>query len=247
MGDDLLAQIRMQGAVPRHVAIIMDGNGRWARDRHLPRSLGHRAGMKSVREVVEGAIEAGVEVLTVFAFSEENWKRPATEISALMNLLEEYIGSEIHELVTQGVRVSVLGDRSRLTAGGRAAVERVEAETHSGTRLALNLCISYSSRTEIAHAARLLAEEVLRGTRIFEAVDEQALAGRLYTAPWGDPDLLIRTSGEQRISNFLLWQLAYTELYLTPVLWPDFNRRTLFEAILDYQRRERRFGTVTAG
>jgi undecaprenyl diphosphate synthase len=247
MGDDLLAQIRLHGAVPRHIAIIMDGNGRWARERHLPRPLGHRAGMKSVREVVEGAIEAGVEVLTVFAFSEENWKRPAKEISALMDLLEEYVGSEIGELVTQGVRVSVLGDRSRLSASGRAAVERVEAETRVGARLALNLCISYSSRTEIARAARLLAEEVLRGTRPLEEVDEQALADRLYTAPWGDPDLLIRTSGEQRISNFLLWQLAYTELYLTPVLWPDFTRRTLFEAILDYQRRERRFGTVTAG
>jgi undecaprenyl diphosphate synthase len=247
MGDDLLAQIRLHGAVPRHVAIIMDGNGRWARERHLPRPLGHRAGMKSVREVVEGAIEAGVEVLTVFAFSDENWKRPATEISALMDLLEEYIGSEIGDLLSQGVRVSVLGDRARLTSGGRAAVDRVEAETRSGARLALNLCISYSSRAEIARAARLLTEEVLQGTRKIEDVDEQALAGRLYTAPWGDPDLLIRTSGERRISNFLLWQLAYTELYLTPVLWPDFTRRTLFEAILDYQRRERRFGTVTAG
>jgi undecaprenyl diphosphate synthase len=246
MSDDLLAQIRMQGAVPRHVAIIMDGNGRWARERHLPRPLGHRAGMKAVREVVEGAIEAGVQVLTLFAFSEENWKRPATEISALMSLLEEYIAREIGELVAQGVKVSVLGDRTRLTAGGRSAVERVEAETRAGTRLALNLCISYSSRAEIAQAARQLAEEVLRGTRRLEDVDEQAIATKLYTAPWGDPDLLIRTSGEQRISNFLLWQLAYTELHLTPVLWPDFTRDTLFDAILDYQRRERRFGTVTA-
>jgi undecaprenyl diphosphate synthase len=247
MGDDLLAQIRLNGAVPRHVAIIMDGNGRWARERHLPRPLGHRAGMKSVREVVEGAIEAGVEVLTLFAFSEENWKRPATEISALMDLLEEYVGSEIAELVAQGVRVSVLGDRTRLTPSGQAAVDRAEAETRAGTRLSVNLCISYSSRAEIARAARLLAEEVVRGTRRLEDVDEQALAAHLYTAPWADPDLLIRTSGEQRISNFLLWQLAYTELYLTPVLWPDFTRHTLFEAILDYQRRERRFGTVRAG
>jgi undecaprenyl diphosphate synthase len=246
MSDDLLAQIRMQGAVPRHVAIIMDGNGRWARERHLPRPLGHRAGMKAVREVVEGASEAGVQVLTLFAFSEENWKRPATEISALMSLLEEYIAREIGELVAQGVKVSVLGDRTRLTAGGRSAVERVEAETRTGTRLALNLCISYSSRAEIAQAARQLAEEVLRGTRRLEDVDEQAIATRLYTAPWGDPDLLIRTSGEQRISNFLLWQLAYAELHLTPVLWPDFTRDTLFDAILDYQRRERRYGTVTA-
>ncbi len=246
MSDDPLAQVRLLGAVPRHVAIIMDGNGRWARERHLPRPLGHRAGMKAVREAVEGSIEAGVEVLTLFAFSEENWKRPVTEISALMDLLEEYIAKEIGELVTQGVKVSVLGERARLAAGGRAAVERVEAETQTGTRLALNLCISYSSRGEIARAARQLAAAVQGGALRLEEVDEQAIAARLYTAPWGDPDLLIRTSGEQRISNFLLWQLAYTELYLTPVLWPDFTRRTLFEAILDYQQRERRFGTVTA-
>ena len=244
--DDLLTQIRLHGAIPRHVAIIMDGNGRWARERRLPRPLGHRAGMQAVREAVEGAIEAGVEVLTLFAFSEENWKRPAAEISALMNLLEEYIATEIRELVAQHVRVQVLGDRARLQDGARAAVERVEAETGGGTRLALNLCISYSSRAEIAHAARLLTEEVLKGERRVEEVNEQALQAKLYTAPWGDPDLLIRTSGEQRLSNFLLWQLAYTELHITPVLWPDFTRRTLFEAILDYQRRERRFGTVTA-
>jgi undecaprenyl diphosphate synthase len=246
MAEDLLAQIRINGAVPRHISVIMDGNGRWARERHLPRPLGHRAGMKAVREAVEGAIEAGVGVLTLFAFSEENWKRPAQEISALMDLLEEYIARELAELMAQGVRVTILGDRGRLTPGGRAAVERAEAATRSGTKLALNLCISYSSRGEITHAARLLAEEVLRGTRRLEEIDESSLGAKLYTAPWGDPDLLIRTSGEQRISNFLLWQLAYAELYLTPVLWPDFTRQTLFEAILDYQRRERRFGTVTA-
>jgi undecaprenyl diphosphate synthase len=236
----------LTGPIPRHVAIIMDGNGRWARERHLPRPFGHRAGMKSVREAVEGAIDAGVGVLTLFAFSEENWSRPAPEISALMDLLEEYIAKEIAELSGQGVRVHVLGDRARLTPGGRAAVERVERETAGGEKLSLNLCISYSSRAEIARAARLLAEEVLKGTKKLEDIDEEAIRAKLYTAPWGDPDLLIRTSGEQRISNFLLWQLAYTELYITPVLWPDFNRHTLFEAINDYQRRERRFGKVTA-
>ncbi len=232
--------------IPRHVAIIMDGNGRWAAERRLPRPFGHRAGMKAVREVVEGALEAGVEVLTLFAFSEENWSRPAPEISALMDLLEEYIAMEIAELHDQGVQVHVLGDRTRLTPGGRAAVERVERETASGQKLHLNLCISYSSRGEIAHAARLLAEEVLKGTKKLEDIDEEAIRAKLYTAPFGDPDLLIRTSGEQRLSNFLLWQLAYTELYITPVLWPDFNRRTLRDAILDYQRRERRFRKVTA-
>ena len=234
------------GPIPRHVAIIMDGNGRWANERRLPRPFGHRAGMKAVREAVEGAIEAGVEVLTLFAFSDENWNRPAPEISALMDLLEEYIAKEVAELRGQGVQVHVLGDRARLTPGGRAAVERVERETGTGAKLHLNLCISYSSRGEIARAARLLAEEVLKGTKKLEDIDEEAIRSKLYTAPWGDPDLLIRTSGEQRISNFLLWQLAYTELYITPVLWPDFNRSTLFDAILDYQRRDRRFGKVTA-
>jgi undecaprenyl diphosphate synthase len=244
--DDLLAQIRLNGAVPRHVAVIMDGNGRWARERHLPRPLGHRAGMKAVRAVVEGAIEAGVEVLTLFAFSEENWQRPPTEISALMSLLEEYIAHEVSELRGQGVRVRVLGDRSRLVPTARAAVERVERDTRTGARLSLNLCISYSSRAELARAARLLAEEVLKGTKRLEDLDEAALQSKLYTAEWADPDLLIRTSGEQRLSNFLLWQLAYTEIYITPVLWPDFSRRSLYEAILDYQRRERRFGNVIA-
>jgi undecaprenyl diphosphate synthase len=246
MTDDLLAQIQLQGAVPRHVAIIMDGNGRWARERQLPRPLGHRAGMRAVRETVEGAIEAGVETLTLFAFSEENWQRPPTEISALMDLLEEYIAREVAELRQQGVTVHVLGDRSRLVPTAREAVDRVERDTAAGSRLSLNLCISYSSRGEIARAARLLAEEVLKGTKRLEDLDEDAIRSKLYTAPWGDPDFLIRTSGEQRLSNFLLWQLAYTELYITPVLWPDFTRRTLFEAILDYQRRERRFGKVTA-
>jgi undecaprenyl diphosphate synthase len=244
---DLLTQIRVQGAVPRHVAIIMDGNGRWARERHLPRPLGHRAGMKSVRETVEGAIEAGVEIVTLFAFSEENWRRPPTEVSALMDLLEEYIEREVTELCRQSVAVHVLGDRSRLIPPARTAVERVERETARGARLRLNLCISYSSRAELARAARLLAEEVLKGRRRLEEVDEDAVQTHLYTAGCPDPDLLIRTSGEQRLSNFLLWQLAYAELYMTPVLWPDFTRQTLFEAIVDYQRRERRFGKVTAG
>ena len=243
---DLLAQVRLNGGVPRHVAIIMDGNGRWARGRLMPRPLGHRAGMKAVREVVEGAIESGVEVLTLFAFSEENWNRPATEISALMNLLEEYIAREVRELSGQGVRVNVLGDLTRLGPKQRAAVERIMSDTRSGTKLSLNLCISYSSRAELARAARLLAEEVLKGNKRLEDLDEGALASKLYTAQWPDPDLLIRTSGEQRLSNFLLWQLAYTEIYVTPVLWPDFDRQCLYEAILDYQRRERRFGNVTA-
>src|SRR2546423_1223822 len=244
MADDLLAQIRGNGVVPRHVAVIMDGNGRSARERSLPRPLGHRAGMKAVREVVEGAIAAGVEVLTLFAFSAENWQRPLTEISALMELLEEYIAREVAELREQGVAVHVLGDRTRLAPGAREAVERVEYETRDGAKLALNLCISYSSRAELARAARLLAEDVLKGAKRLEDIGEDAVREKLYTAPWGDPDLLIRTSGEYRLSNFLLLQLAYTELYVTPLLSPRVARRDLFGAILDYQRRDRRFGKV---
>ncbi len=245
MSDDLLQRLRCHGAVPAHIAIIMDGNGRWAKGRSLPRPLGHHAGMSAVREVVEGCLEADVGVLTLFAFSQENWQRPAGEIEALMGLLEEYIAREMDDLRQQGVGVRILGDLDRLANGARRAVDRIVAETAGGQRLALNLCISYSSRAEIAHAARRLAEDVAAGRLGPAEIDEEALARRLYTAPWPDPDLLIRTSGEMRISNFLLWQLAYAELYVTPVLWPDFTRRHLFEAILEFQRRDRRFGRVS--
>lgn len=243
---EMLARIRENGAIPRHIAIIMDGNGRWARERNLPRPLGHRSGMKSVREVVEGAIEAGVEVLSLFAFSQENWQRPVTEIQALMSLLEEYIAREAAELAQQGVRVQVLGDLARLTpAAASAAAKLIEATAHNDTLL-LNLFISYGSRAEIVRAAQLLAEDVSAGRLRAEEIDEDALAERLYTVGVTDPDLLIRTSGEQRISNFMLWQVAYAELYMSPVLWPNFRRQELFEAILDFQSRDRRFGRVTA-
>ena len=232
--------------MPRHVAIIMDGNGRWAKERHLPRTLGHREGMKAVREVVEGCIEAGISILTLYAFSEENWNRPPLEIGALMGLLEEYIQRETNELAANGVEVHVIGDLSRLPAAQRQAVDRLIGGTRGGTRLQLNIAISYSSRAEIARAARRLAEDVRQGRLALEDVDEDALALRLYTAGMPDPDLLIRTSGELRISNFLLWQLAYTELYITPVLWPSFGRQQLYEAVIDYQGRDRRFGRVTA-
>ena len=244
--DPLLERLRAGGAVPRHVAIIMDGNGRWAKERHLPRTLGHREGMKAVRETVEGAIEAGIEALTLFAFSEENWRRPAVEIGALMGLLEEYIARETRELRANGVEVHVFGDLARLSQAARDAIDQLVAGTRGGTKLLLNLAISYSSRAEIARAARRLAEDVRQGRLALEDVDEEALGLRLYTAGLPDPDLLIRTSGELRLSNFLLWQLAYTELHITPVLWPDFTRRHLFEAVIDFQGRERRFGRVTA-
>jgi undecaprenyl diphosphate synthase len=243
---DLLSQIRVNGAVPRHVAIIMDGNGRWARDRMLPRPLGHRSGMKSVREVVEGAIEVGLEVLSLFAFSQENWQRPAGEVSALMSLLEEYIQREADELDAQGVQVRMLGELERLTPAAAAAVHRVMKQTAHNTKLRLNLFISYGARAEIVRAARLLAAEVAAGSRKPEEIDEEAIANKLFTADCPDPDLLIRTSGEQRISNFLLWQVAYTEIYISSVLWPDFRRRELYGAILDYQNRDRRFGRVSA-
>jgi len=245
MSDDLLDQIRIQGSVPAHIAVIMDGNGRWARERSLPRPLGHVAGMAAVRQVVEGCLDAGVGALTLFAFSQENWQRPVEEIDALMALLETYIAKEIGELRDRGARVRILGDLSRLPASARAALDHFVSETAGGLDLDLNLCISYSSRAEIARAARLLAQDVQRGRLHPAEIDEEAVARRLYTAPLPDPDLLIRTSGEMRISNFLLWQLAYAELYVTPVLWPDFTRRDLFEAILAFQRRDRRFGRVT--
>ncbi len=244
--SDLLAQVRVHGAVPRHVAIIMDGNGRWARGRMLPRPLGHRGGMKAVREVVEGAIEVGVEVLSLFAFSQENWQRPAGEVSALMSLLEEYIQKETDELEQQGVQVRVLGELERLTPPAAAAVERVVRQTAHNHKLRLNLFISYGSRAELVRAARRLAEAVLAGRITPDEIDDQKFAAELFTADCPDPDLLIRTSGEQRISNFLLWQLAYTELYISQVLWPDFGRHELYEAVLEFQNRDRRFGRVPA-
>jgi undecaprenyl diphosphate synthase len=241
---ELLGRIRLNGALPRHVAIIMDGNGRWARERNLPRPLGHRSGMKAVREVVEGALEAGVSVLSLFAFSQENWNRPTGEVQALMALLQEYIAREAAELKAHGVRVLVLGDLSRLTPRAASAVDQLMAETAANDRLRLNLFISYGGRAELVRAARLLARDVRDGRLALEAISEETLQSRLYTWDCPDPDLLIRTSGEQRISNFLLWQVAYAELYMSPVLWPDFTRRHLFEAILAFQARERRFGRV---
>jgi undecaprenyl diphosphate synthase len=243
--DELLAGIRA-GVVPRHIAVIMDGNGRWARGRHLPRVLGHRSGMTAVREVIEGAVEAGVGFLSLFAFSRENWERPATEVEALMALLVEYVGREAEELAEKGVQVRVLGDLSRLTPAASAAVDDVIRRTAPNSRLVLNLFISYGARDEIVRAARALAHEAAAGRLDPDSITEETLSARLYTADCPDPDLLIRTSGEQRISNFLLWQLAYSELFITKVLWPDFSRTELFEAIAEFQRRDRRYGRVTA-
>jgi undecaprenyl diphosphate synthase len=244
--EQLLARIRLHGDLPCHVAIIMDGNGRWAADRGLPRHLGHREGMKSVREVITGATEAGIEILTLFAFSTENWNRPRQEVSALMKLLQVYARKEREDLARQGVEVRVLGELSRVDDATRQAVDAIVKETRGGTALRLNLMISYGGREELVRAARILAERVQRGELASDDIDEQVVEDTLFTRDLPPPDLLIRTSGEYRISNFMLWQLAYTELHITPVLWPDFDRGNLFEAILDYQQRDRRFGRIGA-
>lgn len=202
--------------------------------------------MKAVREVVEGAVEAGVDILTLFAFSTENWKRPAREVSALMSLLQLYARKEGEELRRRGVEVHVLGDLERVDEATRSAVRNIVDGTRGGTALRLNLMISYGGREELLRAARILADRVERGELTPSEIDADVLEGALFTAGLPSPDLLIRTSGEHRISNFMLWQLAYTELHITPVFWPDFEREDLFEAILDFQRRERRFGKVAS-
>ncbi|MDA0328945.1 MAG: polyprenyl diphosphate synthase [Gemmatimonadetes bacterium] len=246
MSSDRLDRIRLSGDVPSHVAIIMDGNGRWASERGLPRHLGHREGMKAVREVIQAAVDAGVPNLTLFAFSTQNWMRPAAEVSALMSLLQLYARKERAELRKQGVEVKVLGDLSRIDEATRRAVDDIVEGTRGGTALNLNLLISYGGREEILHAARVLAERVRRGELSAEEIDEAAFEDAFFTRGVPSPDLLIRTSGERRLSNFMLWQLAYTELHVSPVLWPDFDREDLFEALLDYQGRERRFGRVAS-
>ncbi len=247
MTSDLLAQIIAEGPIPRHVAVIMDGNGRWARQRGLPRQAGHREGMKAVREAIEGAVETGIEILTLFAFSTENWKRPLSEVSALMALLKFYADEEQEELREKGVEVRVLGELDRMDRTTRRAVDRIVEATRSGSALRLNLMISYGGREEIVRASRILAERVARGEIAPEDIDDEAFADALLTRGLPDPDLLIRTSGELRVSNFMLWQLAYTEMHITPVLWPDFTRADLYAAVADYQRRDRRFGRVPAG
>ena len=244
--EQLLQEIRLNGTVPRHVAVIMDGNGRWAQERGQPREFGHRAGMRAVRQAVEAAGDAGVEVLTLYAFSHENWGRPATEISALMGLLELYVRRERRDLKEKGIEVRCIGELNRLGPRTRAAIQSIVDHTRGGARMRLNLAISYGARQEIVNAARKLAERVAAGTLLPGEIDEELFSQQLLTPDDPDPDLLIRTSGEMRISNFMLWQLAYTELYVTPVLWPDFDREHFFRALLDFQRRERRFGRVLA-
>jgi undecaprenyl diphosphate synthase len=241
---DRTREIAAQGNLPRHVAVIMDGNGRWAERRGKPRIFGHQAGMKAVREVIETTADLGIPYLTLYAFSQENWKRPRTEIEALMGLLKRYIRTERKELIEKGIRVRAIGDIERLAHGSREELDELIMDTAANERLTVTLALSYGGRSEIVEAVRRIARQVRAGELEPEAIDEEVFADRLYTADLPDPDLLIRTSGELRISNFLLWQIAYTEIYVTEVLWPDFDRDAFLDAVAAYQGRERRFGRV---
>jgi undecaprenyl diphosphate synthase len=229
-------------AVPRHVAIIMDGNRRWAQARGLPVALGHKAGAEAARRATEAAVEQGVDWLTLFAFSSENWLRPADEVTALVRLLRFYLRSEVASLAREGVRLRVIGDRERFGPDLTREMERAEATTAGGTRLNLTVAMSYGARDEILAAARAVAAAAAAGRLDPAALDEAGFAARLSTAGMPDPDLIIRTSGEQRLSNFLLWQAAYAEFVFQDVLWPDFAAGHLADAIQQYGQRERRFG-----
>lgn len=226
--------------LPRHVAIIMDGNGRWAAMRHLPRVEGHRAGIDAVRTTVETSARLGIPVLTLYAFSVENWKRPDTEISALMGLLKHYLRSELKTLLRNNIRFKVIGQPDRLSREIREELQAAEVRTAGNAGMLFNIALSYGGRAEIVDAAR----QVLRSGVDPDTLDEATFASFLYTAGQPDPDLMIRTSGEMRVSNFLLWQIAYAEIWVTDALWPDFRTRDLLEAIIDYQKRDRRYGAI---
>ena len=232
--------------IPVHVAIIMDGNGRWAKAKGLPRAAGHAQGAEAVRRTVKAASDLGIQYLTLYGFSLENWKRPAKEIAELMGLLRLYLRKEISELHREGVRIRFIGDRSMLAADIISLIEMSEQKTRANTKLDLVIALSYGSRQEITAAVRQLVEDVAAGEISADAIDENALEGRLYTADMPDPDLIVRTSGEQRISNFFLWQSAYAEFVFTDVLWPDFSREKLEDSIEEFSRRERRYGATTA-
>jgi len=241
--SELAAQLESE-LLPKHVAVIMDGNGRWAELRGLPRIAGHREGINSVREMISQCLKLGIRVLTIYAFSQENWNRPAQEINALMGLLEYYLSTERASLIEQGVRFQAIGRMELLPPSAQHWVRTTEQETAHLDKMVLNVALSYGGRAEIVDAVRGLLTDVHTGSIKAEQVDQALFQQYLYTYPLPDPDLLIRTSGETRISNFLLWQLAYTELCFTPTLWPDFRRREFLLALLEYQKRERRFGRV---
>ena len=239
------ASVLKAGPLPRHVAIIMDGNGRWAKLRQRPRVEGHREGINSVREVVRAAGELNIGYLTLYTFSTENWRRPKGEVTALMALLLKTIREEVDELNRNNVRLTTIGRMEDLPLMARRSMQHAIRVLSRNTGLTLNLALSYSSRQEITDAVRRIASEVHAGRLTSRAIDDEVISSHLYTSGMPDPDLLIRTSGELRISNFLLWQLAYTEIYVTDVLWPDFRRKEFYDALLAYQKRERRFGKVS--
>ena len=231
--------------LPRHVAVIMDGNGRWAQRRGLTRIEGHKRGKDSVRAVVETSRRLGIPYLSLFAFSTENWQRPRREVAALMGLLRRYLRTELNKMMKNGVRVVAIGDTARLPDPVREELELAIEKTRDNTRLMVGLCVSYGGREDILRAARSLARAAQQGTLNPDDIDEQAFANSLGTAGMPDPDLLIRTSGEMRLSNFYLWQSAYTEIYVTDTLWPDFREKQFLEALAHFQKRERRFGRVS--
>lgn len=230
--------------VPRHVAVIMDGNGRWAAQRHLPRKVGHRQGVEAVRVIVRAAGELGIRYLTLYGFSSENWKRPAQEVSDLMSLLRLFIRKDLAELHRNGVQVRIIGERDHLEPDIIALIEEAEALTRANDRLKLIIAFNYGGQNEIAAAVRRIAREVKAGRLEPDAITSEVIAAHLDTAGVPDPDLVIRTSGEKRLSNFLIWQSAYSELIFTDVYWPDFTPERLREAVVEYNLRERRFGAV---
>ncbi|WP_411832406.1 polyprenyl diphosphate synthase [Pseudoxanthomonas mexicana] len=233
-------------AIPRHIAVIMDGNGRWAQQRRRPRAIGHRAGARAVNVCIDFCLERGVQALTLFAFSSENWGRPADEVGALMKLFMGALEREVDELDRRGVRVRFIGERERFSPAIRERMAAAERQTLGNTRLHLVVAASYGGRQDIAMAARALAQDVQAGRLRAEDIDERAVAARISLADLPAPDLFIRTGGDHRISNFLLWQLAYTELWFTDLLWPELDAATLQQALDDYARRERRFGLTSA-
>ena len=228
--------------LPKHVAIIMDGNGRWAKRRGLPRLMGHRQGVKTVRSTIRTTRELGIPVLTLYAFSTENWMRPQTEVSGLMDLLYDYLAKELKELKENQIALRAIGEIDRLPPKVRGRLREVMEETASNSRMTLNLALSYGSRHEISLAVREIARKCVAGEIEVDEIDEELISSHLYTSGLPDPDLIIRTSGEHRLSNFLLFQAAYSELYVTPTLWPDFDRDEYIKALSEFQRRERRFG-----
>ncbi|MFH1380675.1 MAG: isoprenyl transferase [Candidatus Omnitrophota bacterium] len=228
--------------LPKHIAIIMDGNGRWARKRHLPKIAGHREGVKSVEAAIKASMEIGIKFLTLYAFSTENWKRPKVEIDALMRLLEIYLDRETDRITREGIRIRAIGRIASLSPTLQLKLRKTEERTASNSRITVTLAINYGGRSEIVDAAKKISEDVKIGTIKPEEISENNFGDYLYTTGLPDPDMLIRTSGEMRISNFLLWQISYAEIYVTKKLWPDFRKPDLENAIIEYQRRERRYG-----